>query len=132
MVTDPASALAIDRQRQIPDQSHAPEQPQGVVQQIGLTDGAQAARGQILESLAGIDQDGPCPALGQGQGDGINAVITPLQVRRQRGSLLPGQIHGPAAEYKPGDGPIPIKNHNACSMASSQGLGQADRLHWYY
>ena len=56
MLADPAKAGGFELKVELPGQPHPPQQPQGIVQQVGFADGPQAARRQILQATTGVQQ----------------------------------------------------------------------------
>jgi hypothetical protein len=71
---DPLLRAWFQAEAQLGRQPHAPQQPQGVVEQVGFAHGHQSPPGEISQATGGIHQLGPWR---QGQGDGVDGVVAP-------------------------------------------------------
>ena len=68
MGLDPGCAAGFERKPQAGGEPDAPQQPQGVGEQVGLTQGHQLALLQMAQAAAGIHQGaGFAPPVGSGR-----------------------------------------------------------------
>ena len=110
-----------DGEAQFCCQAQAPQQPEGIVDQVLFGDCCEQTRLEVVEATGGVHQ---ARCGGEFQGDGIDAVVASLQVSLKACSFAAGQVDGPALHHQASHIPVLIEHDTGASMA----LGQLSRL----
>ena len=77
MAANQRSGVALQSEIQLGSQPRSAQQAKWISQQVGFAQGPQLALGEILQPTGGIEQPF---TRGERKGEGIDAVITPLQI----------------------------------------------------
>ena len=77
MAANQRSSVALQSEIQLGSQPRSAQEPQWISQQVGFAQGPQLALGEIAQTAGGVKQ---WCLVSKRQGEGIDAVITPLQI----------------------------------------------------
>ena len=127
MTCDPGGGLWIDAEVVLCHQPQAAQQPQRVIDEVLLRNGMEMPLMQVPEAVGRIHQGS---TWSEGQGDGVEPVVAPLQISIQIDSVPSRQVHRPVPQDEPSHVPRFIQDDTGALQFLGQVACETQGIPW--